>query len=395
VSWPKVKLGDIFEIARGGSPRPIKDYITDAEDGLNWISIKDASNSTKYITKTKLKIRKEGLSKSRLVKPGDFLLTNSMSFGRPYIMGTTGCIHDGWLVLSSDKEVVNSDYFFQLFSSDLIYRKFSELSAGAVVKNLNIDIVKSVEISLPPLCEQKRIAAILDKADGIRNKRQQAIDLADQFLRSVFLDMFGDPYHDAAKYEVVPFEDLTSRITYGFTSPMQHVESNIPILTAKNVKHGYLDISKCHYALREEFEALTAKSKPVKGDLLITKDGTIGRCAIFEEDYEICINQSVALIQPRHDIVNPVYLEAYVNNSTVQSILNGMGKGNALKHLQITELAKLPIPYPPMAAQEEYAELSQRTKGLIRNLDRSIEDNNDLFHSLSQLAFTESLEKAA
>jgi len=175
VTWPNVRLSSIFEIARGGSPRPISEFITDDPDGLNWISIKDASNSAKYITKTKLKIRQEGLVKSRLVRPGDFLLTNSMSFGRPYIMKTTGCIHDGWLVLSGDKQKVNQDYFYYLLGSEVLHQKFSKLAAGAVVKNLNIDLVKGVEIPLPPLAEQKKIAAILDAADQLRQKDQQLI----------------------------------------------------------------------------------------------------------------------------------------------------------------------------------------------------------------------------
>src|SRR5690606_8512366 len=214
VSWPQVKLGSIFDIARGGSPRPIDDYITDAADGLNWISIKDASNSEKYIETTRLKIKPEGLSKTRLVKPGDFLLTNSMSFGRPYIMRTTGCIHDGWLVLSGDPEKVDSDYFYHLLGSDLLKRRFSALAAGAVVKNLNIDLVKGVEIPLPPLPEQKRIAAILDKADAIRRKRQQAIQLADEFLRAVFLDMFGDPVTNPKGWDVKRIEEVAAKDKY-------------------------------------------------------------------------------------------------------------------------------------------------------------------------------------
>src|SRR5207253_5208354 len=98
--WRDAALGDIFEIARGGSPRPIDEFITDDPNGINWIMISDASEGSKYITATKKRIRAEGAQRSRQVKPGDFLLTNSMSFGKPYIMRTSGCIHDGWLVLS-------------------------------------------------------------------------------------------------------------------------------------------------------------------------------------------------------------------------------------------------------------------------------------------------------
>ena len=116
-----------------------------------------------------------------------------MSFGRPYIMETTGCIHDGWLVLSDRSGNVDRDFFYHLLGSDFIYKKFSQLAKGAVVKNLNIEMVKGVEIPLPPLPEQRRIAAILDKADSLREKRRQAIAKLDELLKSVFIEMFGDP----------------------------------------------------------------------------------------------------------------------------------------------------------------------------------------------------------
>ena len=99
-SWEWVRLGSICVIARGGSPRPIKQYLTDSPTGINWIKIGDSDKGRKYINQTKEKIIPEGVSKSRLVHKGDFLLTNSMSFGRPYILNVDGCIHDGWLVLS-------------------------------------------------------------------------------------------------------------------------------------------------------------------------------------------------------------------------------------------------------------------------------------------------------
>jgi type I restriction enzyme S subunit len=110
--WPEVTLNEVFDIARGGSPRPIDDYVTDSPEGINWVTISDASEASKYITRTKRRIRREGVSRSREVKPGDFLLTNSMSFGRPYIMRTSGCIHDGWLMLSPRRSDVDAHFFY-------------------------------------------------------------------------------------------------------------------------------------------------------------------------------------------------------------------------------------------------------------------------------------------
>lgn len=167
--WEEKDLGEVCEVARGGSPRPIKDYLTTDKNGINWIKISDATQSTKYIYKTKQKIRKEGLHKTRLVKSGDFILTNSMSFGRPYIMRTEGAIHDGWLVLRPQEGLLE-EYMYHFLSSDEIYYQFSQLAGGAVVQNLNSELVRGVKISVPPLPAQKKI---VERLDSISEKAKQ------------------------------------------------------------------------------------------------------------------------------------------------------------------------------------------------------------------------------
>ena len=156
-SWAWVRLGAVLEIARGGSPRPIQQYLTTEPDGINWIKIGDTDKGGKYIYKTKEKIRPEGVVKSRMVHSGDFLLTNSMSFGRPYILKTDGCIHDGWLVLSNRFECYSVDFLYYILSSPFAYYQFCDSVSGAVVKNLNSDKVANALFPLPPLSEQVRI----------------------------------------------------------------------------------------------------------------------------------------------------------------------------------------------------------------------------------------------
>jgi type I restriction enzyme, S subunit len=160
--WQTKKLGEICEIERGGSPRPIQEFLTSDPRGINWIKIGDATASGKYIYKTQEKIKPEGAKRSRMVYEGDFILSNSMSFGRPYIMKTSGCIHDGWLVLHRPK--IDPDYLYHVLGSDLVFRQFDRLAAGSTVRNLNIGLAKSVEIPYPPLSEQKRIVGILEQA---------------------------------------------------------------------------------------------------------------------------------------------------------------------------------------------------------------------------------------
>ncbi|MBL0034452.1 MAG: restriction endonuclease subunit S [Flavobacteriales bacterium] len=145
-------------VERGGSPRPIQNFLTTDPNGLNWIKIGDATASDKYIYETKEKIRPEGLKKSRFVEVDDFLLSNSMSFGRPYIMKTTGCIHDGWLVLKQKERVFDQDFLYHLLSSRYVFDQFDTLAAGSTEPQPEPQLVSRVVVHYPGLTEQRRIA---------------------------------------------------------------------------------------------------------------------------------------------------------------------------------------------------------------------------------------------
>lgn len=175
--WEWVRFGNLSEIERGGSPRPINAYLTDDPDGLNWIRIGDTEKSDKYITSAKEKIRREGLSKTRMVYPGDFLLTNSMSFGRPYITKIEGCIHDGWLRIHPPAKL-ERDYLYHLLSSSYVAKHFKAAAAGAVVLNLNADKVRDLPIPIPPLPEQHRIVAKVDRLMALCDTLEEKIDTA-------------------------------------------------------------------------------------------------------------------------------------------------------------------------------------------------------------------------
>ena len=162
IGWEWERFGVIAGIERGGSPRPIQSFLTNDPDGLNWIKIGDTEKGGKYITSSSEKIRREGLSKTRMVFPGDFLLTNSMSFGRPYITQIEGCIHDGWLRISPPSSL-NKDFLYVLLSSRFIRTVFEAAAAGGVVLNLNADKVRTVPIPLPPLAEQSRIVTRVEE----------------------------------------------------------------------------------------------------------------------------------------------------------------------------------------------------------------------------------------
>lgn len=172
VGWEWVRFGDISEIERGGSPRPIKDYITTDENGLNWIKIGDTDIRGKYISSADEKIKPAGLNKTRMVYPGDFLLTNSMSFGRPYITLIEGCIHDGWLRISPPS-LLDKDFLYLLLSSPFIIKSFKEKASGAVVLNLNADKVRETFILIPPFSEQQRIVEKVNELMSLCDQLEQ------------------------------------------------------------------------------------------------------------------------------------------------------------------------------------------------------------------------------
>lgn len=169
-SWCWCRLGDVLNIARGGSPRPIQDYLTNEKDGLNWIKIGDTEKGGKYIETVKEKIKPSGLSHTRAVKAGDFLLTNSMSFGRPYILKVDGCIHDGWLVLGNVEKSMIPDFLYFMLSSDFIYQSFAFAAAGSTVKNLKSETVQGTLFPLPPLNEQSRIVEKIEELFSVLDK---------------------------------------------------------------------------------------------------------------------------------------------------------------------------------------------------------------------------------
>ena len=161
-----IRLGDCVSILRGGSPRPIDAYITDDPDGINWIKIGDTSADELYITRTREKIIPSGVKKSRRVFQGDLILSNSMSFGRPYILQIDGCIHDGWLLIRDEGNVFEKRFLCYYLGSDNVIAQYKRFAAGSCVNNLNSELVGNVEICCPPYSTQQKIADMLTVLDS-------------------------------------------------------------------------------------------------------------------------------------------------------------------------------------------------------------------------------------
>lgn len=390
--WPTVKLGELCEIQRGGSPRPIDEYITDASDGINWIKIGDVGEGEKYIRATRQKIRPEGAQRSRYVESGDFLLTNSMSFGRPYILRTSGCIHDGWLVLRYDRERLSEDYLYHALSSDAVYAQFVKMASGAVVKNLNSEVVKAVDVLLPPLPEQRRIAAILDKADALRTKRQEALAQLDRLAQSVFVEMFGDPLTNPKRWPMVEIGAVAD-VQGGLqvTTARGRLPAEVPYLRVANVYRGRLDLSEVKTIRATENEV--GRTRLVPNDMLVVEGHgnpkEVGRAALWNGEVENCVHQN-HLIRVRFDLnrVAPAFACAYVNSPGGRQHLLRAGKTTSgLNTISVSNVRAVPIALPALAAQKSY-EARVAEVGRLHRVQHAAEmEMVALFSALQHRAF--------
>ena len=282
------KLGEIATVLRGASPRPIKKYITNDSDGVNWIKIGDVPVGSKYITQSEEKITKEGAEKSRYVRKGDFILSNSMSFGRPYILAIDGCIHDGWLSISNFKDVFLSDYLYYLLSSSAIQQEMKKrASFGGAVQNLNADIVKALVLPVPPIEVQREIVRMLDSytESVVELQRQLTAELTARKTQYAY-------YRDnllttrPQRNHVKILDMLSQPITDGPHTTPQFVQNGVPFISVDSIWEGKIHFEKRRGYITEEFDEESCKKyKPQKNDVYMVKSGsTTGKVAFVDTD---------------------------------------------------------------------------------------------------------------
>ena len=396
MGWPLVRLDSLYNIARGGSPRPIKDFITDDPEGINWIKIGDATASGKYIYTTKQKIKPEGIQRSRLVKENDFLLSNSMSFGRPYIMGTTGCIHDGWLVLSAKDKQVDQDFLYHLLGSPFVFRQFDSLAAGSTVRNLNIDLVSGVKIPLIPIPEQQRIVAILDQAFADIEKARanaeknlkNARELFDSYLNQVFSQR-GEGWVEEVLGRVCDVRDGTH------DSP-KYVDEGIPFITQKNIRTDGLSFEKTKFISETDHMKFYKRSNVTHGDILISMIGINRGMACVVDDHRIFSIKNVGLIKKALNI-NPLFLLFYLKSHTAKKYIESESRGGAQPFIGLTKLRAFPVLLASPEEQEEVVSkltlIEARTENLVLIYETKLKSLDELKKSLLQKAFSGELTK--
>ena len=361
---------------------------------MNWIKIGDTEKDGKYIFSTKERIKPEGVSKSRFVKSGDFLLTNSMSFGRPYILKTEGCIHDGWLVIGDIDLIFDQDYLYYALSAKYMYQTMSIMAGGSTVDNLNSDLVKSLMFPIPPINEQKYIARkvsdLLELVESIKSNEEtiggeislikaKILDLAIQGKlvsqdpndepASVLLERIREEKEELIKagkikrdkkesvifkgddnsyyqnlpemWELVNFKDCATLISGRDLNKNEYnAESiGIPYITgASNFINGNILINRW---------TTVPKTISEVNDILITCKGTVGELAINKYD-NIHIARQIMAIRVYKNI-NLEYIKLFLESIVmeIKKTANGLIPG-----ISRDDMLSLNIPLPPLAEQK-------------------------------------------
>ncbi|MCF6211046.1 MAG: restriction endonuclease subunit S [Gammaproteobacteria bacterium] len=264
---------------------------------------------------------------------------------------------------------------------------------GSTFKQVGRSHIEEWKIPLPPLPEQKRIAAILDKADAIRRKRQQAIQLADQLLRAVFLEMFGDPVTNPKGWEVGTIRDLITEAKYGSSQKAHVTKGQFPMLRMGNVTYkGDWDFSDLKYV------DLSEKDQPKyllkKRDIVFNRTNSkelVGKTAVYELNEEMAIAGYLIRVRTNEN-ANPYFISAYLNSDHGKRTLQGMCKSIVgMANINAQELQNIAIMMPPKTLQDKFEKIVMAVRSRTEKMEELTSDASDLFSSLSQKAFAGNL----
>ena len=386
-AWEQRKLGESVLIQRGGSPRPIENYLTKKENGVNWIKIGDVSSDSRYITKTEEKIKPEGVKHSREVKVGDLILSNSMSFGRPYIMAINGCIHDGWLLIRNDKDIFDLEYLLQLFSSDYMYQQYQSLASGGVVNNLNSELVQSTTALIPTKMEQQKIGILFKQVDNLITLHQRKYDKLVNVKKSLLEKMF--PKNDS-NMPKIRFK--------GFTEAWEQ-RKLFDVAQYRNGKAHENDIDDDgkYVVVNSKFVSTNGEIRKnsnkqneplLKNEIAfvlsdVPNGRALARTYIVEKDGKYTLNQRIAGITPNKDI-NPYYLYILMNRN---KYFLQFDDGAKQTNLSLDDMKKFEEYYPKTDEQTSIGDLFHKIDNLITLHQRKLEKLKNIKKSLLEKMF--------
>ena len=387
-SFPSRRIRDLVVDIKNWNPLE-----SNSMKPLTYIDIAAVSRDSKQIEGAQNILPAEAPSRARqIVQSGDVLVStvrpnlNAVAaVGDKYHNATAST---GFCVLRPNADNLDSAYLFHWVQTDQFVTAMTRKATGASYPAVSDNIIKESTIPLPPLSEQRRIAAILDKADGIRRKREEGIRLTEDLLRSTFLDMFGDPTINSKGWDVVPLHSACHQITDGEHKRPVYVNDGIPFISVKDITTGILTFHDCKFVSHEDHKTFSRHCKPEFMDILYTKVGaTYGRPALVDVDRAFSLYVSVALIKPNRTIVDPVFLREMMASPCVKNQADRCVKGAGVPDLHLVEIKSFKIPLPPMKKQLAFVEKTKPFRRVLEHRKQSLQTATALFGSLVQRAF--------
>ncbi|MEZ8095705.1 restriction endonuclease subunit S [Photobacterium swingsii] len=390
MSWPLVKLGEVAKLINGDRGKNYPSKGSFVEKGIPFINAGCLSNEHTLIDEELNFITEEKFDslRSGKIEKGDILFCLRGSLGKFALVDTNmkGAIASSLVIIRANEKVY-IDYLKHYLGSLLCQREIQAYENGAAQPNLSATDLKSFQIPLPPLDEQKRIAAILDKADAIRQKRKQAIDLADEFLRSVFLDMFGDPVTNPKGWEVKPLRDVVGIVT-GNTPSRKEPENygnEIEWIKSDNINTPSHFLTSAEESLSESglLKGRAVNSGAVLMTCIAGSLSCIGNIAIA--DRRVSFNQQINALVPKDSITTEyLYALMLVSKQKIQDSSTNSMKGMVSKGT----LGGIEFPIAPERKQIDFVDFFNKYLKMLAQSDFFHNQSNIQFNSLSQKAFS-------
>lgn len=360
--WEQRKFSEMVTIERGGSPRPIDKFITNDKNGLNWVKIGDAPEQGNYITQTAEKIRPEGLSKTREVHPGDLILSNSMSFGRPYIMAIDGCIHDGWLAIRDTKKNFDLKFLCTLLGTDSMLNQYKAMAAGSTVNNLNKELVGGTIIAFPMLEEQIKIGDYFTSIDHLitlHHRKCEEMKILKKYMLQKMFPQNGNSVPEirflgfTEDWEQRKFKELCDMVTVGIANSATHAysDSGVVMFRNQNIKPNFLDDTDIIH-INSEFEVKYKNKRLKKNDLLVARTGYPGTACVVPEKYENSQTFTTLIARPNEN-VDPYFLCQYLNSDIGIKYFESTQIGGGQKNSGAGILNEMPVTLPSTIEEEK------------------------------------------
>lgn len=385
--WRNIPVGELVEPVVSWNP-----LRASQDEEFDYIDLSAVDQNTKTILAPRKVACGEAPSRARQLVAANDVLVSTV---RPNLNGVASVPAEldqatastGFCVLRPRSNKLGSSYLFHWVKSPRFVSDMVKKATGASYPAVSDKIIFESLIPVPPLPEQIRIAAILDQADALRVKRREALAQLDSLTQSIFVEMFGDPASNFMGWTVTPLETVATKITDGEHQTPKRTEFGIKLLSARNIRDGYLDFGDVDFIDDAEHQKISKRCNPERGDILISCSGSIGRVAIVETDEPLGLVRSAALVKPNHQKILSKYLETFLRTPHMNRMMINKAHSSSQANLFQGPIRALPIVLPPISLQQEFVEKSDALQTL-RNLHNAANSElENLFASLQHRAF--------